>query len=115
MGSIQKDNLYLDISIHSGDEAEVLYHRFEDMISRIKEQIADMKKHEKEKRVFDIEGPAGADQSSFSVQQPEHHQMDGADAGADSIVDAVNALSSIMQVNMSKNISDLSGGAGLSE
>ena len=50
MGSIQKDNLYLDISIHSGDEAEVLYHRFEDMISRIKEQIADMKKHEKEKR-----------------------------------------------------------------
>ena len=50
VGSIQKDNLYLDISIHSGDEAEVLYHRFEDMISRIKEQIADMKKHEKEKR-----------------------------------------------------------------
>lgn len=50
VGSIQKDNLYLDISIHSGDEVEVLYHRFEDMISRIKEQIADMKKHEKEKR-----------------------------------------------------------------
>lgn len=54
VGSIQKDNLYLDISIHSGDEAEVLYHRFEDMISRIKEQIADMKKHEKEKRFLTL-------------------------------------------------------------
>ena len=54
VGSIQKDNLYLDISIHSGDEAEVLYHRFEDMISRIKEQIADMKKHEKEKRFLKV-------------------------------------------------------------
>ena len=42
VGSIQKDNLYLDISIHSGDEAEVLYHRFEGYdpaVSRNKSQI----------------------------------------------------------------------------
>ena len=83
VGSIQKDNLYLDISIHSGDEAEVLYHRFEDMISRIKEQIADMKKH-----LYN---------SLNTIKWMGQMQ------GADSIVDAVNALSSIMQVNMSKN------------
>lgn len=52
VGKIQKSNLCLDVAIHSGDEAEVLYHRFGDMIDRIKEQITDIKKHEKEKRYW---------------------------------------------------------------
>lgn len=50
---IGKYNLQLNVVITSGDEAEVLYHRFEDMVERIKEQIIDIRKHEKEKRVRD--------------------------------------------------------------
>ncbi|RJW34574.1 sensor histidine kinase [Lachnospiraceae bacterium TF09-5] len=103
VGSIQKDNLYLDISIHSGDEAEVLYHRFEDMISRIKEQIADMKKHEKEKCFLTLRALQAQINPHFLYNSLNTIKWMGQMQGADSIVDAVNALSSIMQVNMSKN------------
>lgn len=103
VGKIQKSNLCLDVAIHSGDEAEVLYHRFGDMIDRIKEQITDIKKHEKEKRVLALRALQAQINPHFLYNSLNTIKWMGQMQGADSIVDAVNALSSIMQVNMSKN------------
>lgn len=99
---IGKDNLQLNVSIASGDEAEVLYHRFEDMVDHIKEQIIDIRKHEKEKRVLALRALQAQINPHFLYNSLNTIKWMGQMQGADAVVDAVDALSSIMQVNMSK-------------
>lgn len=99
---IGKDNLQLNVVIASGDEAEVLYHRFEDMVDRIKEQIIDIRKHEKEKRVLALRALQAQINPHFLYNSLNTIKWMGQMQGADAVVDAVDALSSIMQVNMSK-------------
>lgn len=99
---IGKDNLQLNVAIASGDEAEVLYHRFEDMVDRIKEQIIDIRKHEKEKRVLALRALQAQINPHFLYNSLNTIKWMGQMQGADAVVDAVDALSSIMQVNMSK-------------
>lgn len=99
---IGKDNLQLNVVIASGDEAEVLYHRFEDMVDRIKEQIIDIRKHEKEKRVLALRALQAQINPHFLYNSLNTIKWMGQMQGADAVADAVDALSSIMQVNMSK-------------
>lgn len=101
---IGKDNLQLNVVIASGDEAEVLYHRFEDMVDRIKEQIIDIRKHEKEKRVLALRALQAQINPHFLYNSLNTIKWMGQMQGADAVVDAVDALSSIMQVNMSKKL-----------
>lgn len=97
-----KDNLQLNVVITSGDEAEVLYHRFEDMVDRIKEQIIDIRMHEKEKRVLALRALQAQINPHFLYNSLNTIKWMGQMQGAEAVVDAVDALSSIMQVNMSK-------------
>ena len=99
---IGKDNLQLNVVITSGDEAEVLYHRFEDMVDRIKEQIIDIRMHEKEKRVLALRALQAQINPHFLYNSLNTIKWMGQMQGAEAVVDAVDALSSIMQVNMSK-------------
>ena len=99
---IEKDNLQLNVVITSGDEAEVLYHRFEDMVDRIKEQIIDIRMHEKEKRVLALRALQAQINPHFLYNSLNTIKWMGQMQGAEAVVDAVDALSSIMQVNMSK-------------
>lgn len=99
---IGKDNLQLNVVITSGDEAEVLYHRFEDMVDRIKEQIIDIRMHEKEKRVLALRALQAQINPHFLYNSLNTIKWMGEMQGAEAVVDAVDALSSIMQVNMSK-------------
>ena len=99
---IGKDNLQLNVVITSGDEAEVLYHRFEDMVDRIKEQIIDIRMHEKEKRVLALRALQAQNNPHFLYNSLNTIKWMGQMQGAEAVVDAVDALSSIMQVNMSK-------------
>lgn len=99
---IGKDNLQLNVVITSGDEAEVLYHRFEDMVDRIKEQIIDIRMHEKEKRVLALRALQAQINPHFLYNSLNTIKWMGQMQGAEVVVDAVDALSSIMQVNMSK-------------
>ena len=99
---IGKDNLQLNVVITSGDEAEVLYHRFEDMVDRIKEQIIDIRMHEKEKRVLALRALQAQINPHFLYNSLNTIKWKGQMQGAEAVVDAVDALSSIMQVNMSK-------------
>lgn len=99
---IGRDNLQLNVVIASGDEAEVLYHRFEDMVDRIKEQIIDIRKHEKEKRVLALRALQAQINPHFLYNSLNTIKWMGQMQGADAVADAVDALSSIMQVNMSK-------------
>lgn len=99
---IGKDNLQLNVVITSGDEAEVLYHRFEDMVDRIKEQIIDIRMHEKEKRVLALRALQAQINPHFLYNSLNTIKWVGQMQGAEAVVDAVDALSSIMQVNMSK-------------
>ena len=99
---IGKDNLQLNVVITSGDEAEVLYRRFEDMVDRIKEQIIDIRMHEKEKRVLALRALQAQINPHFLYNSLNTIKWMGQMQGAEAVVDAVDALSSIMQVNMSK-------------
>lgn len=99
---IGKDNLQLNVVITSGDEAEVLYHRFEDMVDRIKEQIIDIRMHEKEKRVLALRALQAQINPHFLYNSLNTIKWMGQMQGAEAVVDVVDALSSIMQVNMSK-------------
>ena len=99
---IGKDNLQLNVVITSGDEADVLYHRFEDMVDRIKEQIIDIRMHEKEKRVLALRALQAQINPHFLYNSLNTIKWMGQMQGAEAVVDAVDALSSIMQVNMSK-------------
>ena len=99
---IGKDNLQLNVVITSGDEAEVLYHRFEDMVDRIKEQIIDIRMHEKGKRVLALRALQAQINPHFLYNSLNTIKWMGQMQGAEAVVDAVDALSSIMQVNMSK-------------
>lgn len=99
---IGKDNLQLNVVITSGDEAEVLYHRFEDMVDRIKEQIIDIRMHKKEKRVLALRALQAQINPHFLYNSLNTIKWMGQMQGAEAVVDAVDALSSIMQVNMSK-------------
>ena len=99
---IGKDNLQLNVVFTSGDEAEVLYHRFEDMVDRIKEQIIDIRMHEKEKRVLALRALQAQINPHFLYNSLNTIKWMGQMQGAEAVVDAVDALSSIMQVNMSK-------------
>ena len=99
---IGKDNLQMNVVITSGDEAEVLYHRFEDMVDRIKEQIIDIRMHEKEKRVLALRALQAQINPHFLYNSLNTIKWMGQMQGAEAVVDAVDALSSIMQVNMSK-------------
>lgn len=99
---VGKDNLQLNVVITSGDEAEVLYHRFEDMVDRIKEQIIDIRMHEKEKRVLALRALQAQINPHFLYNSLNTIKWMGQMQGAEAVVDAVDALSSIMQVNMSK-------------
>lgn len=99
---IGKDNLQLNVVITSGDEAEVLYQRFEDMVDRIKEQIIDIRMHEKEKRVLALRALQAQINPHFLYNSLNTIKWMGQMQGAEAVVDAVDALSSIMQVNMSK-------------
>lgn len=99
---IGKDNLQLNVVITSGDEAEVLYHRFEDMVDRIKEQIINIRMHEKEKRVLALRALQAQINPHFLYNSLNTIKWMGQMQGAEAVVDAVDALSSIMQVNMSK-------------
>lgn len=99
---IGKDNLQLNVVITSGDEAEVLYHRFEVMVDRIKEQIIDIRMHEKEKRVLALRALQAQINPHFLYNSLNTIKWMGQMQGAEAVVDAVDALSSIMQVNMSK-------------
>lgn len=99
---IGKDNLQLNVVITSGDEAEVLYHRFEDMVDRIKEQIIDIRMYEKEKRVLALRALQAQINPHFLYNSLNTIKWMGQMQGAEAVVDAVDALSSIMQVNMSK-------------
>ena len=99
---IGKDNLQLNVVITSGDEAEVLYHRFEDMVDRIKEQIIDIRMHEKEKRVLALRALQAQINPHFLYNSLNTIKWMGQMQGAEAVVDTVDALSSIMQVNMSK-------------
>ena len=99
---IGKDNLQLNVVITSGDEAEGLYHRFEDMVDRIKEQIIDIRMHEKEKRVLALRALQAQINPHFLYNSLNTIKWMGQMQGAEAVVDAVDALSSIMQVNMSK-------------
>lgn len=99
---IGKDNLQLNVVITSGDEAEVLYHRFEDMVDRIKEQIIDIRMHEKEKRVLALRALQAQINPHFLYNSLNTIKWMGQMQWAEAVVDAVDALSSIMQVNMSK-------------
>lgn len=98
---IQKDNIRLDVVITSRDEAEVLYHRFEAMISRIQEQIIDIRKHEKEKRVLTLKALQAQINPHFLYNSLNTIKWMSKMQGANAVADAVSALSSIMQVSMS--------------
>ena len=98
---IQKDNLSLDVVITSKDEAEVLYHRFDAMISRIQDQIIDIRKHEKEKRVLTLKALQAQINPHFLYNSLNTIKWMSRMQGAEAVADAVSALSSIMQVSMS--------------
>lgn len=99
---IGKDNLRLDVVIDSGDEAEVLYRRFDNMVGRIEEQIVDIRAHEKEKHMLTLKALQAQINPHFLYNSLNMIKCMGQMQGVDSVVDAVDALSSIMQVNMSK-------------
>lgn len=98
---IDRDNLQLDAVIDSRDEAEVLYHRFAEMISRIQSLIIHIKRHEREKRMLTLKALQAQINPHFLYNSLNTVKWMGQMQGADSVVDAVAALSSIMQVNMS--------------
>lgn len=99
--AIDGDNMSLDIEINSKDEVETLYHKFEDMIGRINNQIESIKKNERDKRKLSLK--------VLQVQMDPHFLYNSLNTikliaqmqGSDNIVQVTNSLSSIMQVNMS--------------
>lgn len=99
---IQKDNLQLSVVIHSKDEAEVLYRSFADMIGRIERQIQDIKRHEKEKRVLTLKALQAQINPHFLYNSLNTIKWMAKLQGAFTVVEAVDALSSIMQLNMSR-------------
>lgn len=93
--------LELDTVIESGDEVELLYHRFQEMLFRIEEQMEVIRKDEKEKKNLEIRALQAQINPHFLSNSLTTIKVMAMMNGAESIVEVTDALSAVMRVNMS--------------
>ena len=99
---MDSSTLKLSTVITSGDEVEVLYRRFEDMLLRIKEQMEVIRRDEKEKKKLEIRALQAQINPHFLSNSLTTIKVMAMMHGAESIAEAADALSAVMRVNMSR-------------
>ncbi len=99
---VDTDHLAMECSITSGDEVELLYHKFKDLIKRINQQMEAIKKHERDKHKLGLKALQAQINPHFLYNSLNTIKMMGKMQEATPIVDACDALICIMRTNMSK-------------
>lgn len=100
--NMDSSTLEVETVITSGDEVEVLYHRFKEMLLRIKEQMEVIRFDEKEKKKLEIRALQAQINPHFLSNSLTTIKVMAMMQGAESIVEAADALSAVMRVNMSR-------------
>lgn len=99
---VNTEQMSMECSISSGDEVEVLYHKFEDLIRRINQQVEAIRRHEREKRKLGLKALQAQINPHFLYNSLNTIKMMGKMQEATPIADACDALICIMRTNMSK-------------
>ena len=99
---VDGDHLTLPCTISSGDEVEVLYHKFEDMIERINQQMESIKRSERDKRKLGLKALQAQINPHFLYNSLNTIKIMSKIHEAEPIADACDALIGIMRSNMSK-------------
>lgn len=99
---VDADHLTLECTIDSGDEVELLYHKFEQMIERINQQMEAIKKNERDKRKLGLKALQAQINPHFLYNSLNTIKIMGKMQEANPVADACDALICIMRTNMSK-------------
>lgn len=100
---INGDNLEIDAVIHSNDEIGLLYNKFEAMVERMKLQMQTIKREEKEKRKLEIKALQSQINPHFLYNSLSTIKFMAGMRDAGNIMEATEALSNIMSINMAKS------------
>lgn len=99
---VDSSALELPVAIDSGDEVEVLYRRFKELLLRIREQMEIIRRDEKEKKKLEIRALQAQINPHFLANSLTTIKVMAMMHGAQSIAEASDALSAVMRVNMSR-------------
>ena len=99
--NVTTEHLAIDCSIHSGDEVEQLYNSFVEMTKRLNEEMEENKKSEREKIYLEQYALQAQIKPHFLYNTLYTIKMLATMTGAEAIENITEALSTIMQVNMS--------------